>query len=63
MIAQSQQENRQLNKVILERKKTQPSKDVPMVKATPVVVKSKGKEKVIKEYVKKDEIPTTRITR
>lgn len=62
MIARLQQENRQLKKVILE-KTTQPSEHVPMVKATPTPSKSKGKEKVIKEDVKKAEVPIARITR
>lgn len=62
MIVQLQQENMKLKKAILE-KTTQPSEDVPMVKATPIVVKSNGKEKVIKEDVKKAEISATRITR
>jgi len=62
VIAQLQRENRELKKFIVE-KTIETIQYVAVDKTTPSAAKSKGKEKVMNEDVKKGEAPAARITK
>lgn len=62
VLVQLQHDNMELKKVALERK-NKANEEEPMTKVAQYISKSKGKEKIVREYIQEVEAPSARVTR